>query len=205
VSGKLGDDVDWSVDSLGEYLAYTGAVLLIGVFFGLVVWASYPTLDLQVRGVLEEPANYTGEEIVFDESQIRELNKLYEERLEEYGWCLEVADETVVELRHPLRVSNSTETHVETRCPVISNGHLHTHPGSLSGPELSRTDKLTLLQSFEVMCVMADPVPGYETQRPVGLNCYDNPYDSAEIESEDEAVKRLNQTEFQQVEVRIDW
>lgn len=156
-----------------------------------------------MKSWFEEPPEFSGDRIVFTESHVQEMNKMYEERPQEYAWCLEIEGETVESFRHPLRVSNATETRATTQCPASVNGHLHTHPGSLSEPELSRTDKLTLLQSFEVMCVLADPVPDYETRRPVGLNCFENPERPGQFESIEEAEMVLNETEFEQVEVRI--
>ncbi|MFU1780284.1 hypothetical protein ACM16X_02760 [Haloarcula japonica] len=198
-------DVPGAIDTVGEYVSFTGILLIAGVLFGIYLFSAYPTIDLRFKQLVEEEPEFSGERVVFNESQVSEMNKMYRQSLDEYGWCLRIEGDKVTKLRHPLR-DNSTEGWLYTECPYGFNGHLHTHPGATADPELSRQDKKSLLKNHEVSCVLADPVPGYEIQRPVGLNCFKNPYSPAEITSGDEAARVLDEevSGFEQVEVQID-
>lgn len=176
------------IDTSGEFADLTVFVvvaLLIGLLAGAAVLTANPRLDEQLQYQVMEPPTYSGGEIVFTRSQIDRINGVYEDSLEEFGWCLSVEDDTVTEMKHPLRIQNTTETHITFTCSR-ANGILHTHPGLFAVPELSPTDQDTLLASdLQVSCVLSDPVPDRVTENPVSMNCFDRELERMQIEIAD--------------------
>lgn len=188
------------IDTAGEYLGYAALVLIVGIFLGGVLFLTVPNLDLRVRYALQEDPEYVNGSIKFTRDQVEELNRLYDDRLEEYAFCLSInQDGRVTDLRHPLRDHESTESSISVECPASSNGLLHTHPGPGGVPELSETDKVTLARFFEVSCILAGTVPGYETRRPVALNCFQNPFREDELSGGEE----VEGAGFPRIEVQI--
>lgn len=79
------------------------------------------------------------------------------------------------DMAHPPEVEHSDEGSIHFKCDRRStNGILHTHPGLLAIPELSETDKQSLLNSsLEVSCVLSEAVPEqYWNENPPSLNCF---------------------------------
>ncbi len=165
------------IDTPGEFAdlaVFLVVALLIGLLVGAAVLTANPRLDEQLRYQVMEPPTYGGGEIVFTRGQIAHVNKAYEESYVEQGRCLEVEGDRVDELKYPLNTTSTTRNHIQFSCPRETNGILHTHPGLFALPELSPTDRDTLLASgLEVSCVLSDPVPARVTENPVSMNCFD--------------------------------
>ncbi len=165
------------IDTPGEFAdlaVFLIIALLIGLLAGAAMLTANPRLDEQLRYQVMEPPTYGGGEIVFTRSQIAHLNKAYEESYVEQGRCLEVEGDRVDTLKYPLNTTSTTRNHIQFSCPRGTNGIVHTHPGLFALPELSPTDRDTLLASdLEVSCVLSDPVPARVTENPVSMNCFD--------------------------------
>lgn len=150
----------------------------LGILLSFLALSLFPHLFISLQDLFRGDANFTGETIVFNEEQIEDLNKVFEERRDEYAYCLRASSSDEpgepVEMRHPLSVLNSSPRDIQVLCPVGYNGLVHTHPVD-SGPYLSDQDKKTLIRSQDFSCVMAGTVPEDVDKNPVGLRCYAGP------------------------------
>lgn len=180
-------------------------LFLAGVFSGLLILTVEPNLWVKVGELVsEEPGQVDAEEIVFSEEQIADLNKVYEEREDEYGYCFEPRENSSVDLRHPTSVNRSNSSFIRYSCPLSFSGRLHTHPGADSVAELSTEDKTTLVNStIEFSCVLAGSIPDDVESDPASLQCYRDPYDDREFESEEDLKEAVEDAEFLNIPVRI--
>lgn len=178
-----------SIDTWGEFqdlFVYVVLFLVAGIILGAVAITANPRLDEHLRYTVMDQPDYSGGEIVLTRTQIDRINRVYTDSLEEFGWCLEVEGSRVMDMKHPLRLEESTETHITFACRH-SNGIVHTHQGALAVPELCAVDGDSLLNSdLQVSCVVSDPVPTYTEQNPVMMNCFNRELAKMEISISEE-------------------
>lgn len=87
-------------------------------------------------------------------------------------------------MAHPPKVEHNDEDSIHFSSDRRStNGILHTHPGLLAIPELSETDKQSLLNSsLEVSCVLFEAIPErYWNENPPSLNCFNRDFQKMNI------------------------
>lgn len=194
-------DEPGAIDTKWEYLGYTSIILIIGILVGGFYIASNPTLDERVRYNYFGDDPYGNDTLNFTRGQIEQMNRAYSDRLEEYGWCLDIDGEEVTYLSHPQTDEDSEKDSIAFSCYNYFDARSHNHPSYFGVPELSDTDKKTLLTSRDLYsCVMSDPVPDYRYQNPASFKCYKNPVDDP---LEEDEVVELNQYEFEQVQINI--
>jgi hypothetical protein len=182
-----------------------GVLFLAGVFAGLVVMTVEPNLWVKVgEAISDDPGEVEAEELVFSPEQIEDLNKVYEEREDEYGYCFGPRENSSIDLRHPTSVNRSNSSFIRYSGPLSFSGRLHTHPGADSIAELSTEDKTTLVNStIDFSCVLAGPVPDDVESGPASLQCYRDPFPDREFESEEELNEAVQDVEFLNVPVRV--
>ena len=180
-----GQDDPLELDTIGEVMLFATAVAVVGVFLGALYVSVNPMVDEQIRyQLLQNTPDQSGENIQFSEGQVREMNKVYREKTVEYAWCLNVQGEEVEEMRHASNITFNDRMSIHFKCSRAStNGILHTHPGLFSVPELSQTDKQSLLNgSLEVSCVLSEAVPPrFWDQDPPSLNCFNRDLEELEV------------------------
>mgnify|MGYP000509956794 CR=1 FL=1 len=179
-----GQDHEMEIDTVGELVLTVTAVLVVGMFLGALYFAANPTLDEQIRYTFAATESVqAGGTVQFSRQQIQEMNKVYRDKREEYGWCLEIDGEQVVDLAHPPNIKHNDGGSIEFYCDRRStNGILHTHPGLFAVPELSETDRQNLLNSsLAVSCVLSEAVPGQYNVNPPSLNCFNRDLERMQI------------------------
>jgi hypothetical protein len=137
--------------------------------------------------------------VVLDQGQAEMMNKVLEERSDEYGFCFNRRGENKsVDLRHPYSVDFANESHLRWSCPEDFEGRIHTHPSFDSVAELSDQDKDSLVNSrYLVSCVLADPItagPGEQVDSE-NFSCFLDPLpnqvEGVDVESADLEYRRV--------------
>lgn len=154
--------------------------------------------------ISEDPGQVEAEELVFSPEQMEILNKVYREREDEYGYCLERGENSSTDLRHPTKVNRSNSSYINYSCPPEYSGILHTHPEADSVAELSDLDKTTLVNgTMDFSCILAGVVPENVESEPSSLQCYRDPYDDREFESEEALSEAVKEADFLSIPVRV--
>ena len=139
----------------------------------LVASATFaPNLPAQVYGLIDD-GEYSDVELVFNQSDVSEVNERLEED-REFGWCIHTERLGEKRFRVDLREGdnmNRSSGSVSFSCSVWETGRLHTHPGIWSVPYPSRYDREAFKESSRRFdCVAAGRVN--VKKKPIGLNCY---------------------------------
>lgn len=184
---------------------YSTCLLIWGVCLGFLL--AQIEISSVIQDVTGEEANYSDSgPVVLDTGQVSMMNKIYEERNDEYGFCFNRRGENQsIDLRHPSSVDYSNSTYIEWSCPTGYEGIIHTHPGEDAAAELSEMDKETLVNStYQVSCVMADTIPVDRIEELEDFSCFNDPVPEQDsFESEEELEEVLDTSVFDRVEVRV--
>lgn len=193
-----------AIDTVGEYVGLgviVGFLLLVTAVGSGVYALQNPSIDEKVRYSVGGSPDYSNDTLVFTRSQVESMNKAYEDRREEYGWCLDIRDGRVIDLSHPQTSDDPERDSIAFSCYNYFDGRAHNHPSYLAVPELSEVDKKTLIRSQRlVSCVMSDPVPSRIGENPSSLKCYKNPALNTVSSSQ---LDPYYEYEYEQVSVEI--
>lgn len=141
-------------------LGYSSLIFISGACLGLLLGYNIPSNTLTEFSGPDADIINNSEEVVFNSSDLKVLNKVFSERRDEYGFCFSRrSGNKSIDLRHPSKVYYASEKKVRWSCPYGFEGIIHTHPGGDGGSDLSELHKNRFLQSdYQVTCVMNDVV-----------------------------------------------